>query len=376
MYFYIDESGQSGNNLFDKEQPWLYYGLLSSPYDLDDAVKNEILELRKKLSVDELHASELGISKLTTIINELDNIYQKFDINFDFFGINKSDYAIISFFDQVFDQGMNPAVPWTAYWTPLRYFLLVKLSCLFDEELSKKSWAARIEVNNKKAEQLLVEICNELLNRVYLLPDARSIEIITDALKWVIKNPSEIGFNVSSKRNKLEISPNLIGFQYVVLGICNRLKLHNFEATKIVVDKQSEFNNTQKQLIELYQKISVIDEPIPLGDQFMPTMDLKSMPKIPIKIMSSDNSVGLEIVDVHLWIIKRFVDKNLLSNELRDFISSKFSNCYFDCMSLESISERWANWYINLPEPTEDELRKGREFKAKVEAMRKPFIVK
>ena len=85
MYFYVDESGQSGNNLFDENQPWLYYGLLSSPYDLDVVAKGKVTALRKKLSVDELHASELGVGRLTEIVDELEDIYQEFQISFDFF---------------------------------------------------------------------------------------------------------------------------------------------------------------------------------------------------------------------------------------------------------------------------------------------------
>ncbi len=36
MYFYIDESGNSGNNLFDRSQPVLSYGVLSSEVNVDE----------------------------------------------------------------------------------------------------------------------------------------------------------------------------------------------------------------------------------------------------------------------------------------------------------------------------------------------------
>lgn len=375
MYFYVDESGQSGNNLFDENQPWLYYGLLSSPYDLDVVAKGKVTALRKKLSVDELHASELGVGRLTEIVDKLEDIYQEFQISFDFFGINKPDYAVIGFFDQVFDQGMNPAVLWTSYWTPLRYVLLLKVAYLFDEELAKKSWTARIETNNQKAEKMLVDICNELLNRVARLPDERSREIIRDSLHWVIRNSNELGYNVYSKKNKLEISPNLLAFQYVVFGICKRLELSSLEAQKIIVDEQSEFNNVQKWITSLYQQLSATNQPLQTGVSSMPIMDLTSMPDIPIQVMTSKDSIGLEIVDIYLWIIKRFIEGKNLSEKLRRFIVRQADNCYFDCMSLNAISERWTTWFQNLPEPTEDELRKGREFRDEVEARRKPFIL-
>lgn len=34
MHFYVDETGHTGPNLFDRTQPVLSYGVLSSPDDL------------------------------------------------------------------------------------------------------------------------------------------------------------------------------------------------------------------------------------------------------------------------------------------------------------------------------------------------------
>lgn len=35
MFFYVDESGHTGANLFDEAQPTLFYGVLSSAVHLD-----------------------------------------------------------------------------------------------------------------------------------------------------------------------------------------------------------------------------------------------------------------------------------------------------------------------------------------------------
>ncbi len=40
---------------------------------------------------------------------------------------------------------MNPVVPSTAYWTPLRYPLLINLARLFDDELAEKARRARLK---------------------------------------------------------------------------------------------------------------------------------------------------------------------------------------------------------------------------------------
>ena len=49
MFFYIDESGHTGTNLFDDSQPLLYYGVLSSEIDLDILGKSHFPKLREAI---------------------------------------------------------------------------------------------------------------------------------------------------------------------------------------------------------------------------------------------------------------------------------------------------------------------------------------
>ncbi|PJG84782.1 DUF3800 domain-containing protein [Conservatibacter flavescens] len=376
MYFYIDESGNSGLNLFDVGQPNLYYGILSSEFNLDDVAKKDIIALKNKLSVTELHANNLGNKELVRIINELEEIHNKYKINFDFCSLKKEDFAIISFFDQVFDQGVNPAVPWTAYWTPLRYPLLLIVSTLFDRNLAKRAWETRININSEQAQQELINICETLLCKINSLSDERSIEIILDAIKWVIKNPSVIGYNVYSKENKLQISPNIISFQTAIFTICHRLTMKKMKVEKITVDIQSEFNKAQDWITKLYQNIrNNTDAPLQIAPH-MPSMDLSIMPLIDIDYKSSEDSIGLQLVDIYLWICQRLYENKKLAKPLIEFFANKCEDILFDEISLASISQRWSKWFSDLPEPSELELEKGRMFGQLVEERRKPFVIK
>ena len=147
MYFYVDESGHTGTNLFDESQPVLYYGVLSSKVNIDVLSESTLSSLRKRLGVNRLHANELGNTGIAKISKEIYNLQKRYDLRFDIYRVAKADHALISFFDQVFDQGLNPAITWTGYWTPMRYVLLLKLASLFDEETLKLAWAARIELS-------------------------------------------------------------------------------------------------------------------------------------------------------------------------------------------------------------------------------------
>ena len=235
MFFYVDESGHTGPNLFDADQPILYYGLLSSRVNLDVVLGNRLLALRRKLAVSRIHAAELGLGRLVQIVPQLLADVRQFDIRFNVYRVVKADHAVICFFDQVFDQGVNPAVTWTGYWTPLRYVLLIKLASLFDEDLAKIAWQARINLKDEIALPAMQRVCQELRSRVGSLPDSRSRQIIMEALTWAEANPSDISYNVSSKKEMLQVTPNVVGFQSVMNGIAERLKSGRIRATRIVV---------------------------------------------------------------------------------------------------------------------------------------------
>ena len=246
MYFYVDESGHTGPNLFDAAQPMLYYGVLSSRMNLDVVAEYKLASLRRRLKVLRLHAAELGVGRLVSVVPEVARLASKLDMRFDIYRVAKPDHAVICFFDQVFDQGVNPAITWSGYWTPMRYVLLLKLASLFDEELAKKAWVARIEPKDHLALPVLLEVCAELRARVGALPDARSRQLITDALTWAEKNPSEISYNVASKKDMLQVTPNVIGFQTVMHGIAGRIRKTGRQAARIVVDQQSQFTRRKR----------------------------------------------------------------------------------------------------------------------------------
>jgi hypothetical protein len=142
MYCFIDESGNTGLELFDPNQPTLYYGLLTAPANLDLVAEPLLKELRHSLGVKRVHANELGVGRLATIAEKLIRFSRKNDLRFSLLKVTKPDHAIICFFDQVFDSGMNKAVPWHHYFTPLRYVLVFKVAHLFDENLAKDAWKA------------------------------------------------------------------------------------------------------------------------------------------------------------------------------------------------------------------------------------------
>ena len=93
-----------------------------------------------------------------------------------------------------------------------------------------------------------------LLQRVHSLGDARSVELITDALSWAMVNFDELGYNCKTNKEKLQIMPNMIGFFFFFHGICSRLGAP-YRKADIIVFQQSQFNTTQRELNEFYYQI-------------------------------------------------------------------------------------------------------------------------
>lgn len=373
MFFYIDESGHTGNNLFDLTQPYLYYGVLGSYINLDLLAEAEVLQIRRTLNVkDRLHAAELGETNLAKILPQLNTLSKNRKIYFDFYRLNKSDYPVLCFFDQVFDQGLNPAMTWSGYWTPLRYVLLAQLNELFTRDMKKMAWAARLESKDSVCDDMVRTICHQLLEGVQKINDHRKKELFHDTLTWAINNTRVLNFNAKSKRDKKFISPNLIGFQSAYFGIINRSKKAKRKVFKITIDQQDQFNSVQDYLAEIYRRVE--GQNYPLGWN-IGEMDLRKA-KMPLPVFtSSKNSYGLELVDLYLWIFKRYQEDKLKHPELIHFVHSQIKNSYFDEISIKATTFRFESWMRSLEPMTEEDYQRGLYFKQMEERRRKSFLI-
>ena len=347
MYCYVDESGNTGNQLFDPAQPVLYYGLITSKTNLDVTAEPLLRVARAKLGVERLHANELGVRRLSEVALSLGRFALKRDVRFSLYKVVKPDHAIITFFDQVFDAGLNEAVRWDHYWTPLRYPLVFKVAHLFDEETAKAAWAARVETNPARAAEALQGLCATLQDRLHRLPDARSRELISGALTWAAANPFEISYGAGNKDSALQISPNLVGFQQVLQSVAAQAKKQSRQVRQIIVDRQTQFNRAQGELADIYRRLRGVTQSMGPG---MPEMDMRNMPEAPPNFLPGDESAGLELVDVVLWVAKRWQEGKPLSSELGEMFNAFAKRGGTDEVSLDGLERRWS-FLATLPEP-------------------------
>ena len=222
MYFHIDEAGNTGNNIFDQHQPRLSYGVLSRTKNVDVLAQTMHKKILQIVGKDQLHANEFGIAGITRIALLLMQLHRRIKFDFDYYFIEKRDYALVLFFEKVFDAGLNEAVPWHAYWTPLRYVLLRKLGTLFDLELLKKAWELCIAKKVHGGEDDIRDLLAEVRNRAVASSlDGRTKEIILDALDFGLREPLALDFGAFDPKLT---APNSVAFQFVVSCIARRTR--------------------------------------------------------------------------------------------------------------------------------------------------------
>lgn len=360
MFFHIDESGNTGNNLFDSAQPRLSYGVLSSLRNVDALCTSIHKQIQREIGDGQIHANKLGIGGLVKIAPYLVEIQKKMRFDFDYFFIEKLNYTLVQFFEAVFDAGLNEAVQWDVYWTPRRYLVIHKLSVLFDEELLRESWHLCTEKRIDRYESDIVQLLSEVKSRAVVSGlDPRSVEIIVDALDYGISKPLELDFGCPDQKM---ISPNAVGFQFVVSCIARRVRnKKRKKASSILVDRQHQFNNAQ---IETHYNLSKIAEGIKTAAHKEKNYYLKhplfaalaedsivhgGLPDRDLTIAKSSDSIGLQIVDVFLWVTNKIISGQEIPDELKYLWSLFARRSYIDGISLDGMGRRFGEFEKMLP---------------------------
>lgn len=360
MYFHIDEAGNTGNNMFDIAQPCLSYGVLSSLRNTDVLCSNIHKDILHVIADKQIHANQLGFGGLVKISPHLIKIQEKMKFDFDYYFIQKPDFVIVMFFDAVFDQGINPAVKWEFYWTPLRYLVIYHLVELFDEPLLREAWRLCIAKKIDNYSDDIITLLTKLKIRAkHTTRDARLKEIIIDAMNYGIANPMALDFGQPDEKM---VSPNAVGFQFVANCIARRVKSKRLKkASSIIIDRQQQFNKAQ---ITTHEHQALITEGLKKSSPKERNMYIKhplhaTTDKFDIvnrglidqelTISKSIDSIGLQIVDVYLWMANKIISGHDLPKELGHLWSLFQKRCTIDGISIVGMMERFERFEEMLP---------------------------
>lgn len=184
LYAYVDETGNTGHNLFDAAQPDFYTAALITKGDFDLAFAGATRAIADRLGTPSLHGKELGVARLESASSEILRILRAAKATFFVSRVEKRYLLGTKVFDTIFDSGENAAVAWHDYnFRPLKVALAFKVSFCLDEDTAKLFWKCILEPVEAKAYAMLPDICNRILENISVIPDARSREIIGQGLE-------------------------------------------------------------------------------------------------------------------------------------------------------------------------------------------------
>lgn len=361
VFFYVDESGNTGNNLFDKQQPVLSYGVLSSRWDVDEHATAERDAILRTIAAPSLHANQLSHTQLRDISGALLELHSQYEFHFDYYFIDKPSFAVVTFFNAVFDAGLNDAMKRDWYWTPLRFPLIYAIDSILDEDLRRESWQLCLVPREKVAGEStrIVSLLEAVLSRVEAAHiDARMKEILSDALRFGIKSPGAMDFGIYSPT---ALSPNTICFQFVLTAIALRQKVHREKALRITVDRQTQFNPAQLRTYEIQSKIAAslrgdnegrsryLAHPFLEGAREDTAALVSHFPEEKVTITQSSQSFGLQLTDTYLWLMNRLMQDRDIPEPLIEMLDAVIGRDMMDGISVDAMMRRWDAFERQLP---------------------------
>lgn len=297
-FVFADESGNSGLKLFDDEQDTFWTGTAIAFSDLDRKYTSFHRELLGLVGKAELHGNELGFGRIEKIAGRLAWFIREKKLRFSFVRIFKPYLATTKLFDLAFDSGVNPAVPPHAYGVRhLRFINLLHFSQLLTTEDLNEFWSLFEAQDERRFGHLLGSIRDRVSETPY---DKRSIQILTESLTWASEHPEAV-LDPFSEHD----SPNFVAFTALFEHLHSFHKESGHTIGSFVHDEQDQFIPHFTSAFELLAKFHGDSGPLSMISNIEPVSSFDCT----LDVRSSEDSFGLQLIDVCLWLCKRVMDR-------------------------------------------------------------------
>ncbi len=372
MYAYVDESGNTGANIFDKNQPDFFSAALITKSNFDLVYGPRVAAIADAAGVKTLHAGELGFGRIEPIAASVLAVLKKSDARFFISRIDKRYLLISKMFDTLFDSGENAAVPWTAYnLRPLRMILVFKLTMIVTDKIAKEFWNCILDKNEERAFKALPGICAAMLANIDNIPDARSRQILGDGLEWIIRHPKTLDIHIADKVARSGHLPNFVAFINLLDGIDIISKKWGRKVKLITHDEQSQFKST---LVHAHEIVTGMPSGV-----FRWAGEEHSLQKVAdslFEIRTDSDSSGIQVIDIVLWLFSRAVKEFALPPNCYRLLSYAFRKGLQHDFSFRGAEAAFEKSYGPMSqEPlTEEMIEKGRELSATIESDRQTLM--
>jgi hypothetical protein len=368
MFAFVDETGNTGANIFDENQPLFLTAALVTKSDFDIVYGTKFKRILKQNGLDNLHASVLGFGPLEAVAQDILKLLKSAESRFFISRVEKRYLVATKFFDTFFDSGENPAVPWTAYnIRPLRLILAFKVASLLDVEVSKLFWTMLLERSKSKAHAMIPSLCDAIIQRVGRLPDQRSRQVITDAMQWSKDHPEALDFHTASRQAQNGHMPNMVAFTNLLDGLEKLSKSWGRKLRRVTHDRQSQFETSLAEWHRLFSNAS--PEPITM---FGETYVLQKVGGSDFLVSSSSESAGIQIADLILWIFKRFLESKDIPYHSSHLLAYVMRKGWQNDFSFEGVHQAMIEQFgpIMQADLADEQMKNAKEFQQKVENRR------
>lgn len=315
MEVYIDESGNTGTQIFDTSQPFFYALAISHNTNFEKKSSKIMNEIRKRLRCKELHGNDLGLSKIEKVSGELIRIAKDTGLRFNIAFIEKKYIALVRLFDCLFDPVDNLASNWNIYYIEqYRIRFLLEFSLIVNVDILKKFWDDCIQGRNEKlALETFLNVCNELKKNIDKIDNEVNKQVVLNILNWAINTPKEIVFCFKDKRLRLMSSANFLAFTMILPDVCDEAIRRKSIIKKIIHDEQCQFKKVLSDYHELSKNVKFISLP-----KYFCEKDLNFIPieNCSFEMQSSKDSNGLQMVDICLFLIKKYIEGTKINGNL------------------------------------------------------------
>lgn len=302
MFAFVDESGNTGDNLFDEAQPYFSTLAVATRSDFDKLGGRRVGKLCDHLGVPELHGADLGVGRVEEIAPDLLAILRDADARFAISRVEKRYLLATKMFDAIFDSGENLGAAAHIYMIrPLRLILVFKLAAFVPEYLAREFWAAMMAKNEHVATAGLVKFCGDVLAIIDQMPDKGAAERVRQAMEWAGANPEGIYFHSAGKLMRHGHVPNTVGFGNLLDALESISKRLGSKIRIIRHDQQSQFAAVLNFWHDMFANASPEAVEVMFGEKFVMQKAYGSK----LQMVSSKESFGIQVADVLLWLFSR-----------------------------------------------------------------------
>jgi hypothetical protein len=356
MYAYIDECGNNGWNVFDPDQPVFHSVAVIARFDINERDKALFATLAHQHGREHLHAAEMGVRRLESVVPALQREIKRDTVRFFVGKVVKRDLVLTKICDTLFDSALNPAAPWHV--NNLRFMrltMVMKLSITVTEQNLRDFWDALKETNRDRSLALTTKCLNDISGRLEVIPDARSRQIIGEAITWAEK-----------QRSRISHLPNVLVFPPLLHAIQRQSDFWGKKVIRICHDRESLIEST---LEEWHGHLS--SAPVEDFHWFGETIPTGAVPGSEFAIGESADP-GIQLADVVLWLTKRFDENKLTAPACLEFLRRVARNSEpfeFSLRGIESQLEHEYSAMMRAPFSGVD-IEAGRNLLADIEQRR------